>query len=314
MGQVELQHDFGQKMRGYIPTGPADDTTMLLMQMFKHLPPEGKQNLADDAFGCISNQELYQMAVNIDLGFLRPMKVAGEKRPPSTHTLPVDDASFEQQLIDDPDLWEQLCLRKDCLRRDGNMCVVSKVFNACSKNIPPGKETMRLEVAHALPLSLGDFSEKFWNCLYRYFPGVHALVGIGHANLNTVENAMMVATPLIEEFSDFLLAFEPTSVPSLYHVKTFPGFATSCNRFLPEDGLFTLTLHDRRYALPHTILLETHYILATILHATGRAGLVNDILEDYRDSCGLAKDGSTDIARLLSVILPSAVGNDRGIM
>lgn len=289
--------------------GPADDTVMLLEQMFKHLPPEGKQNLADDAFGCISNQELYQLAVNIDLGFLRPMKVAGEKRPPSTHTLPVDDVSLKQQLstqiIDDPNFWEQLHLRKDCLCRDGDMCIVSKVFNACSKHIPPGKETMRLEVAHALPLSLGDFSEEFWNCLYRYFPGVHALVG--HGNLNTVENAMMVATPLFEEFSDFCLAFEPTSVPNLYHVKTFPGFATSCNRFLTEDGLFTLTLHDTRYALPHPILLETHYILATILNATGRVELVNGILEDYRDSCGLAKDGSTDIDRLLSVILPSAV-------
>lgn len=97
--------------------------------------PEGKQNLADGTLGCISNEHLYQLAVNIDLGFLRPVKVAGEKRPPSTHFLPVyDDDSFEEQLtlnaIDDPSLWEQLRLRKDCFHRDGDICVVSKIFTA----------------------------------------------------------------------------------------------------------------------------------------------------------------------------------------
>ena len=69
MGQVDLQHDFGQKkkkMRGYIPTGPGDGTVVFLSQMFKHLTPEGKQNLADDVLGCISNEQLYQLAVRID--------------------------------------------------------------------------------------------------------------------------------------------------------------------------------------------------------------------------------------------------------
>lgn len=56
MGQAELHHDFGQKMRGYISTELNDDTVMLLEQMFKHLPSKGKQNLADDVFGCASDR------------------------------------------------------------------------------------------------------------------------------------------------------------------------------------------------------------------------------------------------------------------
>lgn len=45
MEQAEIHHDFDQKMRGYISTGPTDQTFMLLEQFFKHLPPDGKQNL-----------------------------------------------------------------------------------------------------------------------------------------------------------------------------------------------------------------------------------------------------------------------------
>lgn len=122
---------------------------------------------------------------------------------------------------------------------------------------------------------------------------------------------MTLGTPLVGEFAGFWLASKPTGVPNQYCVKTFSGFGTVCNRFIPEDGLFTLTSHDTRHALPHPILLETHYILATILHATGRVKLVKSILEDYNNLCGLARDGSTDIARLLSISLSSAVGHGR---
>lgn len=194
------------------------------------------------------------------------------------------------------------------------MCVLSKNFNTLSKHIPSGKETIPLDLAHALPPSLGDFSENFWNHLYRYFPDVRALLNTGNENLNILENAMMLAAPLVIDFSNFQLAFKPMTIPNLYYVKTFPVFQTACNRFLPEDGLFTMISHDTRYALPHPTLLETRYILATILHATGRVELVDTILEDYRSLCGLAKDGSTDIGRLLFVILPSAVGHDRLIL
>lgn len=53
---------------------------MLLEQIFRHLPPEGKQNLADNVAGHISDQGLHQLAECIDIGFLCSSKVAGEKR------------------------------------------------------------------------------------------------------------------------------------------------------------------------------------------------------------------------------------------
>lgn len=45
---VYLHRDFERKILGYTPSGPTDDTVLLLEQMFKHLPSEGKQNLVED--------------------------------------------------------------------------------------------------------------------------------------------------------------------------------------------------------------------------------------------------------------------------
>lgn len=94
----------------------------------------------------------------------------------------------------------------------------------------------------------------------------------------------MFATALWYEFLDFCLGFEPTSVPNQYRMRKLPCFGTKCNRLLPEDRIFTLVSHDARYALPHPILLETHCILAAILHATGRLELDDSILEGYWDT------------------------------
>lgn len=212
MEHAELSPVFDQKLRGYICTGPIDDTAMLLEQLFKHLPSEGERNLVDDVVGCTSDQELCQLAGNIDLGFLRPIKVAAGKRLPNTRFLTIDGGDgddYFKQLVekgmvkDDPIVWKQLRLRRDCLYRDGDMCVVSKLFNTSSKRKPPGKMTMRLEVAHILPFGLGDFSEKFWNSLYRYFPAVRTHANLECANLNILENAMMLSTALFDDFSDF---------------------------------------------------------------------------------------------------------------
>lgn len=127
----------------------------------------------EDVVQCTSDQNLHQLAEHIDVGLLLPIKAAGEKKNHyalDLYQLIMDyqltirnlSRSFsEKNMINDPVVLEQLLLRKDCICRDGNMCVVSKVYNAWSRHTPPGKETSRIEAAHILPLGLCDLSEEF---------------------------------------------------------------------------------------------------------------------------------------------------------
>lgn len=58
----------------------ADDDTVFFLEMtYKFLPAEGKVNLVSDIEGCRSDEELWQLAGNIDMGLLRPVKALGGK-------------------------------------------------------------------------------------------------------------------------------------------------------------------------------------------------------------------------------------------
>lgn len=108
--------------------------------------------------------------------------------------------------------------------------------------------------------------------MYRYFPGVRSRLSLSYENLNDVCNAMMLLGPLHEHFGQFKIALEPTPVENQHRLRIFFRQAASywyCHH-LPKNDLVTFTAHDSRCPLPSRILLETHFLIASILHATGR--------------------------------------------
>lgn len=82
---------------------------------------------------------------------------------------------------------------------------------------------------------------------------------------------------------------------------TYTGSRPVFVRYLPPDGIVTLVSHDSRYPLPDRTLLETHCLVTRIIHATGRAEIVEKILRDYDETGVMVTDVSTQIPQLLSV-------------
>lgn len=120
-------------------------------------------------------------------------------------------------------------------------------------------------------------------------------------------NVMMLLGPLHTYFGTLKLALEPTAVENKYQIRKFFDLSSSDSypwyyQFLPEDELASFSSHDRGYPLPDRLFLETHFLIATILHTTGRGEIVERIQRDYGKTGTLANDGSTDIASLLSTI------------
>ena len=314
---IDYLHIVAPRLDAYVPTDPSDDTISFLENTYKYLPQDGQHNLASDIDGCCSDEELRQLAENIDTALLRPIKALGGKTEPVTPSPQFGgEDSIDNLLgtIDDPIVREQKRLWVECLKRDGNSCVLTHIYDENVKPRPSRRILGALEAAHIIPFSLGNCNTEaerqqigtIWNTMYRYFPSVRSRLSFGYESLNDVSNVMMLLGPLHGYFGAFKLALEPTAVSNQYRIKRFFNLDSSASypwyyHFLPDDDLVTFTSHDHRYPLPNRILLETHFLIASVLHATGRGELVEEIQRDYGDTGALAKDGSTDIASLLSI-------------
>lgn len=73
-------------------------------------------------------------------------------------------------------------------------------------------------------------------------------------------------------------------------------------RLLPEpdennERVVKFTKHAD-YELPSRVLLSTHAAVARILHATGMAKTIDQILRDREELSCLAEDGSTGIGQI----------------
>ncbi|KAJ5488380.1 hypothetical protein N7453_011834 [Penicillium expansum] len=99
-----------------------------------------------------------------------------------------------------------------------------------------------------------------------------------------------MASVFHEEFRKFRFILEATTVPNRYRLKKFP-----------METLITLTNHDARFRDPNPEFLAVHAAIRNILNASGRAKIIQKLLQDYDNADPLlAKDGSTDISSLLS--------------
>jgi hypothetical protein len=287
-----------------------DDTVHFLRSVFRFLPTQGQIHLADDADDCYDDDRLRQLVKHLDTALLKLMLAMGGTTPAITPS-PCRgvEESIENLLSLDFDsaTRRQSELRRICLQRDNYQCVVTKAWEQ-SHSHPPGALTIKLDAAHIIPFSLGSFPEderprhgQIWHCLYRYFPTIRNLFHHGDEDVNRIDNIIMIASPLHQEFGRFTFALEETDVSGRYRVKTFPRFPTLLQSLMPD--FTTVTSHDPRCPSPDKFLLVVHAAIGNILHLTGRGEQIEKIMKHLGDNGThvLAKDGSTDVEELLSV-------------
>ncbi|KAJ9225450.1 hypothetical protein DTO169C6_2183 [Paecilomyces variotii] len=169
-----------------------------------------------------------------------------------------------------------------------------------------GEET---ECTHIIPFAMGHFEtdakarelQGIWVAMRRYFP---LLIDPSHhfsqENINECRNTMTLNHVLHRNFGKFRIALHPTETEIEYNVLQFR--ATSFAKlFISANNEVIFTQHEPRYTMPSPELLRIHAIIAKVLHASGQAEYIDEILQD-RDNTGvLATDGSSNVGAFLSM-------------
>jgi hypothetical protein len=129
--------------------------------------------------------------------------------------------------------------------------------------------------------------------------------------INEPRNIMTIITHLDEEFGRLTIALEPTVNQDVYKIKTYPGFPSFYSSMMPTNAhgekfvRFTKQ-SDLDTELPCPIRLATHAAIARILHASGMAEAIDQILDNLEALRGLrqlAPNGTTDLTRHFSLLL-----------
>lgn len=318
---AEAKFSLEATLASYQELNTGDDTKKFLEICFKYFPPDGQVNFSEDVCGCRDDSELRQLAASIDTGLLRPFLSKG--KTPAIKPAPRADFrdSVENLLFHNfspATRTVQESLRRNCLMRDGYRCAISKTWSS-GHEFPSGEPDGVVQAAHIIPFALGRFksnderqhTSKVWVNIFRYFPALGAL-NLSPDDVNRENNMMSLITPLYEEFGRFHFVLEATLTPNWYRLKHFPRFASVYRFLLPRDGIVTLTNYDHDHHLPEPLYLKLHAAIGNILHASGRAERIENLLRDLRETDGLvlAKDGSTNVGDLLSVSRLSLLASD----
>ncbi|KAJ5715596.1 uncharacterized protein N7483_012777 [Penicillium malachiteum] len=192
-----------------------------------------------------------------------------------------------------------------CLQRDGDRCVVTNTLSS--------EKRKKLEPANILPWSFPCYSasrkdmitSNLWTTLFQCFPEIRSVVQSD--KINEIQNGLTLLSSIHRPFSDFQCAFEPiTDTPHTYKFVTFEGFPAETKaslRNLPQQINFVTgsppTPEDR---LPHPVLLDCHYRLANIFHASGMTEAMGKTLrraKKIKAGSLLEHDGTTDLASAL---------------
>jgi hypothetical protein len=296
-----------------------DDTVKLLRVTFKYLPRDGQNQFADDVVGCGDDAALRQLADSIDTGLLRPMLSQGGRTPGITPSprLGLEDSieNLDSQHIDSATRNDQPRLRDNCLKRDGHRCVLSQCWDENYQDREAGGYGP-VEAAHIIPFALGKFHtdderrqiSRVWVNIFRYFPSLRARLNLPLGHVNRVDNMMTLIPPLHSQFGQFRFVLEETETPSQYRVKKFSTFASYYASMLPQTVSFTN--HDPQHDLPNRELVAVHAAIGNILHASGRAEVIEKLVKDLGECGGmLARDGSTNVGDLLSVSMLSRLSS-----
>lgn len=126
-------------------------------------------------------------------------------------------------------------------------------------------------------------------------PGVTDL--IAGTKIHSPLNALTLTHRSHRLFGDFEICFAPTGTPHQYTIKSTQRFA--CLR----DSLFPVTrtlTASEGIAAPSPRLLAIHYSLTQIIHLSGVATYLDNILHDL-EVMGVKEDGSTHLGHLTSL-------------
>lgn len=305
----------------YHPQNTKDDTVCVLRAFLNNLPDDGRKNMLADIKDCKDDNVLRQLALSLTEGLLFPMRT--HPTTPSITPSPrfgVEDSieDIASKLVEPATRGtQQKWLKKACLSRDNDRCVLTGAIETTSKSAKTRehneKETLT-ECAHIIPFSLGNWKSdeehysksQVWVNLNRCFPSLRTKIGFTQETINDPYNAMTMNSTLHHLFGLFIISLEATDKDNTYLIKNYKPSLMETS-MLPQ--MATFINHDARYELPNPILLEVHAIIARILHATGKAEEADKLRRDKDDTGVLASDGSTDVTALLSVTSLSALSS-----
>ncbi|KAF8464679.1 hypothetical protein BDZ91DRAFT_783580 [Kalaharituber pfeilii] len=311
----QLVSDVGERIATYKPRDPNDRTVAILEAFSKYLPREGRDNFYEDILGCNAQEELKSLGDHLYTAILLPMKAHG-KTPAPTPSPQFGAETRVEEIAGDiaaSSRNQQRWLKKACLARDGNRCMLTGVYDGLESLKLPATELSDLkigdtELVHIIPFALAMFGPNevqqasiIWDAIYRYFPSLLSRLNFSTDNINDTCNAMTLNSGLHAPFGRFSFALEPTSHGNEYLLRRYRRFPTFFDPLLPDNGIMKFTAHHPSHRLPHPTLLETHASIAKILHMSGMGEYIENLLRERELIGCLANDGSTDIKALLMV-------------
>lgn len=308
-----------ERLERYTPTDSRDGTVRVLRAFLDHLPPDGKANLVHDLQSLATDENIRLHATSLIQGLLVPMKALRSTPILSPHGMEDSIENIASEFTNPAVRSERL--KRECLARDGKKCVVTgRLDHDLSDRNDTTIRTAITECAHIIPFSLAtwrnDRDEQakhiIWVNLNRCFPSIRNRINFTQESINETRNAMTLSFDLHKFFGLFYFAFEATGRPHTYRLKNYdPSLINN----LPS--MITFECHDSQHALPSPELLKVHAIIARILHASGLADYIDELVRDRGQTAVLAKDGSSDIAALLAAtslsVLDSRARSPRNI-
>lgn len=191
---ASLFRDVGEMLAKYLPQHEGDKTVLysVLQSFLDELPQQGSDNIREDILGCNSGQQLRDLAHHLIFHILTPciflitsltfVEVLSKfwlsfslqwkqsrARTPSVEPSPrpgwaesVESVASEITSSERQQRW----LRKACLERDGNRCMISGVYDFSeSTKLPVGdpilnepQEPFSTQAAHIVPFCCGSFN------------------------------------------------------------------------------------------------------------------------------------------------------------
>ncbi|KAJ5493444.1 hypothetical protein N7539_002190 [Penicillium diatomitis] len=304
-----------------------DKLENVLTEALQWLPEGGRDALAQDIIDVRGDdQMLYDVFANFRTAVMEAIKsVSKEPVTPSPHHKRQKSIDRVAARLPEPlsrsDDWV-----RDCRERDGNHCVISYPFEhemPQERHLPrannQGQQRDYLEVHHIIPFSLGGFNKKDdhdtaikWSSIYTAFPKTKAIAA---SKINTLENGITLRQELHRAFQRFLIALRPTGIPNCYEIKKWQpdehelALRLLFNYQLPAGAIVTLrqAVGHADKPLPSTDLLDMHWRVCEIFHASGMAEEVKLVEQRWfklkHDLCGrsLPEDGSLNLEEVLHV-------------
>ncbi|OJJ45832.1 hypothetical protein ASPZODRAFT_69075 [Penicilliopsis zonata CBS 506.65] len=293
-----------------------------LRSFLEMLPNDGCESIASDIVNSQTDAILWQVYHNLLTEITTDLLIVkADSRTPSLTTSPRTQRQINADIVagtlPDESQLRDASFREACLQRDRQCCVITNFVETehwVKIGSPATMISGDLEAAHIIPYSFGACEGKTlpvdsgpkWEVLSRCFPGVRR-AGMRPENINDPANGLTLLGPLHLQFGKFRMAFQPTETPHTYRLKTYPRFSTYLHQSLPESRTVTFTKADDAGAIPRpsAALLDCHFRLAEILHASGMGEYIEKKMRDWDTiKCGpesrqLSADGSTDVSRYL---------------